>query len=64
MGCDELPSLDVQPADVVLELRALDPPLAPATNLDGRQVAAANEGIRLGGGDLESLRNVGQGEEA
>ena len=64
MGCDELPSLDVHPGDVVLELRALDPPLAPAANLDGRQVAAANKGVRLGGGDLESLRNVGQGEEA
>ncbi len=63
MGFDELASLYVHPADVVLELRRLHPPLAPATDLDGRQVPAADEGVRLGGGDLKGLRNVGEGEK-
>lgn len=44
---DELPGLVVHPLDVGLELATFDPPLTSATDLDGDQVATADEGVGL-----------------
>lgn len=64
MGCNELASLGVHAADVVLELGGLDPPLASAAHLDRGQVASSHEGVCLGCRDIQGLSNVGEGEKA
>jgi len=59
----ELPGLRVHPLDVGLQLLGLDPPLSPAADLDGRQVTGTDQGIGLGCGDVEHLRNVAELKE-
>ena len=44
----------------VLELDGLHPPLAAATDLDGRELAGPHESVGLGGGDVEDLRDLGE----
>ena len=63
-GGDQAAGLGVHPLDVVLELDGLHAPLAAAADLDRRQVAAAHQGVGLGGGDVEDLGHLGQGDEA
>lgn len=64
MRVDELARGDVLPLDVLLELCGLDAPLAAATDLDGRQLGAADERIDLSDGGVEHLGNVRKGEES
>jgi hypothetical protein len=60
---DELAGVGIQALDVLLENAGLDPPLTPATDLDGREVAAADEGVDLGRGDVEDLGDIGEMKE-
>lgn len=49
--------------DVLFEFTLFDPPLAAATNLDGRQFSTAHQCIRLGRGNVQDLADIGQREE-
>ena len=49
--------------DVVLQLGCLHPPLAATADLDGRQVAAADQRVDLRARGAEHLRHVGEGQE-
>ena len=64
MRANELAGLLVLAGDEVLEGTRLDPPLTATADLDGRQVPAAHEGVRLGGRDVQGLGDVGEGEES
>src|SRR5690606_19359069 len=55
---DELAGFGIQPLDVVLQGGRLDPPLATPSDLDGLQVAAADQCIHLSGRDVEHLGDV------
>src|SRR5215207_3922844 len=60
MRRDEIPGLRIHPLDVLLQDAGLDPPLSPATDLDGGQVAASHQCVCLCGGDVEDLGDVGE----
>lgn len=64
MPLDERRRLVVEAGDVGLELLGLDPPLPAPADLDGRQVAGTDEGVRLRGRDAQQLGDVREGEEA
>lgn len=64
MRLNELLGLGIHPRDVVLEFGPLDPPLTPPAHLDRGKVTAADEGVRLGCGDVQRLRDVRKGEES
>lgn len=58
------PGLRIHAGYVVLENGGLDAPLAPTAHFDRGQLTAAHEGIGLGGGDVQCLSHVGEGQEA
>jgi hypothetical protein len=64
MGVHEVAGLLVHARDVGLELVGLDPPLPPAADLDGRQLAVADQCVGLRGRDVEHLGDVSELEEA
>src|ERR1019366_7451954 len=61
---DEGLGLGVHPLDVVLELGGLDPPLTPATHLDGGELSGTYERVSLGRRDVENLGDIRQLDEA
>lgn len=54
----------VKTVEVGVELIAIDPPYAPASQLDSRQITGTNERINLRDAHGEVGRNVLEGEEA
>lgn len=64
MRGDKLAGLGVHPADVVLEFGCLDAPLAPASDLDCREVATPDEGVGLCGRDVQGFGDICEGEKA
>jgi hypothetical protein len=63
VGLRPLVGLVMEPLDVGLELRFVHSPHTAAPDLDGRELAGANEGVDLGHADAEIGRNVFQGQE-
>jgi len=61
---DEVGRVVVQALDVLLQLARLDPPLTATTDLHRRQVAGADQGVRLRRGDAQLVGDIGEGEEA
>src|SRR5699024_2219324 len=65
-GCvpaDDRASPGDRAAEVRVELVDLDAPLATAADLDGGQLPAAHQGVRLGRGDAEDLGDLGERDE-
>lgn len=57
-------SLLVKALDVGLELRPVDTPHAPPSDLDRRELSGADQGVDLGNADREIRRYVFQSEKA
>ena len=64
MGFHEILSERIHPSYVGLQLTGLHPPLAPATDLDRRQLTGANQCIGLCGRNIKCIGDIGQGKEA
>ena len=64
MGLHKPAGLVVRAGDVILQPLALDPPLPSAADLDGRQLAAADQGVGLSGRDVEDFGDVAQLKES
>jgi len=60
----ELAGLVIHALDISLKLSVLDSPLAATADLDGFELPGTHQRIGLGRGDVEHLRNIGQGEKA
>src|SRR5690606_11581311 len=63
MLVEERRGLVVHPGDELLEGPGLHPPLAATADLDRGQLLAAHQGVDLGAGGVEDLRDVGELEE-
>jgi hypothetical protein len=50
--------LFMKPLDVCIQLSPVDPPNAPAPELDSGQLTGSDDGIRLGGAHIEISRDV------
>lgn len=54
----------VKAIDVCIEPLSVDPPDPPSSDLDGRQLARADEGVDLAHADIEESCDVGESKEA